>query len=133
MSNKSKRMLEPAQVVNLLKKQPELLTFTPGDLIFKEGDTGEVMYGIIEGEVEMTLNDKQIETLKEGDVFGEGALVHYNHLRTSTATAKTDVKLAFLDRERFLFAVQENPVFALEVMRSYSDRFRHLKEKFSGI
>ncbi len=88
------------------------------------------MYGIIEGEVEMKINGKYIETLKEGDVFGEGALVHYDHLRTSTAIAKTDVKLAFLDRARFLFAIQENPVFALEVMRSYSDRFRHLKEKF---
>jgi CRP-like cAMP-binding protein len=124
-------MLQPADVVNLLKKNSDLLSFAPGDLVFQEGDSGTVMYGIIEGEIEMTLQGKHIETLKEGNVFGEGALVHENHQRTSTAMAKTDVKLASLDRERFMFAVQENPVFALEVMRSYSDRFRHLKVKYS--
>ena len=32
-----------------------------------------------------------------------------------------------LDEERFLFVVQETPMFALDVIRSYSDRLRRLK------
>ena len=86
------------------------------------------MYGIIFGEVEMCLNGKVVETIKEGDIFGQGALVHQDHKRASTAIAKTECQLAFLNREHFLFAVQQTPMFALEVMRSYSDRFRRLKE-----
>jgi CRP-like cAMP-binding protein len=39
-------------------------------------------------------------------------------------------EIAIVDQERFLFAVQETPMFALEVMRSYSDRFRCLKMMF---
>lgn len=124
-------MLKPADVVTFLCKQPEPQTFTTGEIIFKEDDFGRIMYGIIEGEVEMTIKGKQIETLQQGDVFGQGALVHDDYKRTSTAIAKTEVKLAQLDRERFMFAVQENPVFALEVMRSYSDRFRRLKAKLT--
>ncbi|WP_327331716.1 cyclic nucleotide-binding domain-containing protein [Calothrix rhizosoleniae] len=85
------------------------------------------MYGVIEGEVDIWINDKMVETIKTGDVFGEGALVHENHQRASTALAKTNCLLGFLDREHFLFAVQQTPMFAIEVMRSYSDRLRRLK------
>jgi CRP-like cAMP-binding protein len=46
--------------------------------------------------------------------------------RTYTAVAKTDCKVAFLDQRRFFFAVQETPMFALEVMKSYSERMSRL-------
>ena len=81
----------------------------------------------------MYINGKVIEVIQQGDVFGQGALVHENHLRASTAIAKTDCKLAFLDRKHFLFAVQQTPMFALEVMRSYSDRHRRLKKVLDAL
>jgi CRP-like cAMP-binding protein len=121
-------MLNPAKTVELFQKDPQNRSFMPGEVIFREGEPGSVMYGVIEGEVEMSIKGKVIETIKPGDIFGEGALVHDDHLRASTAIAKTDCKLAFLDKEHFLFAVQQTPMFALQVMRSYSDRFRRLKE-----
>ena len=48
-------------------------------------------------------------------------------------TAKTDSLLAFLDREHFMFAVQQTPMFALEVMKSYSDRLRRLRHILSDM
>ncbi|MGD1805259.1 cyclic nucleotide-binding domain-containing protein [Dapis sp. BLCC M126] len=120
-------MLEPAKTVELFQKQPEHQTFYPGDVIFEEGHNGDIMYGIIEGMVELFVNGQVVETIKVGDIFGEGALVHEEHTRASTAIAKTECKLAYLDQERFLFAVQETPMFALYVIRSYSDRLRRLK------
>ena len=72
----------------------------------RPGEPGEVIYGIIRGEVEMWVNGKVVETIKQGDIFGEGALVHEDHQRASTAIAKNDCQLAFLAREHFLFAVQ---------------------------
>ncbi|MGD1704382.1 cyclic nucleotide-binding domain-containing protein [Dapis sp. BLCC M229] len=120
-------MLEPAKTVELFQKQPGDKTFSPGDVIFEDGQKGDVMYGVIEGVVELFVNGQVIETIKAGDVFGEGALVHEEHTRASTAIAKTECKLADIDQERFLFAVQETPMFALYVIRSYSDRLRRLK------
>ncbi len=119
-------MLSPVETIKLFQSQPEQ-TFSKGDVIFRNGDKGTVMYGIIEGEIEMYVDGKVIEVIKQGDIFGQGALVHEDHLRASTVMAKTDCKLAVLDREHFLFAVQQTPMFALEVMRSYSDRHRRLK------
>lgn len=122
-------MLEPVQTVSIFQKHAEPQTFAKGQVIFEEGKTGDVMYGIIDGEVEMLVDDKVVETIKKGDVFGEGALVQPEGTRASTAVAKTDCKLALLDEKRFLFAVQETPMFALGVIRSYSTRLRSLKHK----
>ncbi len=84
------------------------------------------MYGILEGEVDILVNGKVIETIEPGEVFGAGILVGVKN-RTYTAVAKTDIKLAYLDEQGFLFAVQETPVFALQVMKSYSERLSRLQ------
>jgi CRP-like cAMP-binding protein len=120
-------MLQPIETIKILQNNSQIKSFRAGEIIFDRGTEGNEMYGIIQGEVEMLVNDKAVETIKEGDVFGQGALLDLEHLRASTAKAKTDCQIASLDREHFLFAVQETPMFALEVMESYSDRFRRLK------
>jgi CRP-like cAMP-binding protein len=122
-------VLEPVKTVELYQKPPSPRTFERGEVIFSNGERGELIYGIIKGEVELWVNGKVVEIIKQGDIFGEGALLHLDHKRDETAIAKTDSLLAFLDREHFLFAVDQTPMFALEVMRSYSDRLRRLKRQ----
>lgn len=121
-------MLTPVQTIQVLQDHTKPVSIPAGNVIFKQGETGDCMFGIIDGEVEMHVDDTLIEVLEAGDVFGVGALVHEDHVRTSTAIAKTDCTIAALDKQHFMFAVQTSPVFALEVIRSYSDRFRHAKE-----
>lgn len=99
-----------------------------GEVIFEAGASGSLIYGIVAGKVELWVNDKVVETIEAGDLFGEGALVHEDHQRYETAIAQVETTLAFLDRQHFFFAVQQTPMFALEVIRSYSDRLRRLKQ-----
>ena len=120
-------MLEPVRTIEIYHRPPSPKAFSAGESIFTTGDAGDVIYGIIKGEVELWMNGSVVETIQQGDLFGEGSLVHEDHKRFETAIAKTDCLLAFLDRHHFLFVVQQTPVFALEVMRSYSDRLRRLK------
>jgi CRP/FNR family transcriptional regulator, cyclic AMP receptor protein len=120
--------LEPATTVQIFQRQPEPKTFMAGETIFEAGQPGDYMYGLIEGEVEEYVDGQLLETITEGDVFGVGALVHPNGTRVSTAVAKTNCKLAYLDQQHFLYAVQETPLFALEVIRSYSDRLQKFKK-----
>jgi CRP-like cAMP-binding protein len=87
------------------------------------------MFGILGGEVLLEIDNLVVETFREGDIFGEGALVHPEGLRATTAIAKTDCTLAVLDRQRFMFAVQETPMFAINVMRSYAERLRAIKAR----
>lgn len=120
-------MLEPTQVIELFMTAPHILDIKAGETIFDVGTIGGVMYGVIEGEVEIHVNEKLFETIRHGDVFGEGALVQIPPVRASTAVAKTDCKLATLDKAHFMFLVQETPLFALEVIRSLSTRLRAAK------
>ena len=120
-------MLEPVRTSELFQKPPDPQLFTPGSPIFQAGQRGELIYGVISGEVEIVVNGKVVETILPGDIFGEGAILHLDHQRASTAMAKTDSLLGFLERERFMFAVEQTPMFALEVMKSYSDRLRRLR------
>ena len=120
-------MLEPAQVIELFAQSPDIKTIQAGTVIFTVGDLGDVMYGVIEGEVELRVQDQVVEVIAAGDVFGEGALVQVPPLRASTAVARTDCKLAAVDASHFKFLVQETPLFALEVIRSLSNRLRAFK------
>ncbi|MGI0486992.1 cyclic nucleotide-binding domain-containing protein [Pantanalinema rosaneae CENA516] len=120
-------MLQPAEVVAIFQSSPEIQTFAAGEVIFNQGELGENMYGILEGEIEQYINGQLIETLKTGDIFGVGALIQPDRLRVTKATAKTNCKLASMNQRHFLFAIQETPTFALEVLRSYYDRLRALK------
>jgi CRP/FNR family cyclic AMP-dependent transcriptional regulator len=120
-------VLEPVKTIELYQGPTSPQAFKVGDIIFQAGEAGEVIYGILEGKVELWVNGKVVETIQQGDIFGEGALVHADGKRFETAIAKLDCRLAFLNRHHFLFAVQQTPLFALEVMRSYSDRLRRLK------
>jgi CRP/FNR family transcriptional regulator, cyclic AMP receptor protein len=122
-------MLNPAHAISLFTKAPDIHLFKAGETIFEIGTTGQVMYGVIEGEVDMVVNGQVFETIQAGDVFGEGALVQNPPLRASTAVAKTDCKLAAVDQSHFKFLVQETPLFALEVIRSMSTRLRTAKAK----
>ncbi|MFN6465290.1 MAG: Crp/Fnr family transcriptional regulator [Nostoc sp. DedVER02] len=119
-------MLSPVLTVSIFQKQPDPKTFSAGEVIFEEGQPGNEMYGIIEGDVELLVNGKVVETIDTGEVFGVGVLVGVKN-RTYTAIAKVDTKLGFLDESKFLFAVQETPVFALQVMKSYSERLSRLQ------
>lgn len=125
-------MLSPVKTVEIFQTTPEPKQIKAGEVIFSAGDAGSVMYGIVEGEIEVSLNDKVLETIGEGDIFGEGALVHSDSKRASTAIAKTDCRLVIMERKNFLFAVQQTPMFAIEIMRSYSDRVRRLRQSVAS-
>ena len=119
-------MLSPVLTVSIFQKQSDPKVFSAGKVIFEEGQTGDEMYGILEGEVDILVNGKIVETIETGEVFDVGVLVGVKN-RTYTAIAKVDSKLVFLNEEEFLFAVQETPMFAVEVMKSYSKRLSRLQ------
>ncbi|MBC6431013.1 Crp/Fnr family transcriptional regulator [Nostoc sp. HG1] len=119
-------MLSPVVTVSIFQKQPDPQAFSAGQVIFEEGQPGDNMYGILEGQIDILVNGKVVETIDTSDVFGVGVLVGVKN-RTYTAIAKVDSKLGFLDERKFLFAVQETPMFALQVMRSYSERLSRLQ------
>ncbi|MCE2835814.1 MAG: Crp/Fnr family transcriptional regulator [Cyanobacteriota bacterium] len=116
-----------------LANSGEVLDFEPGTVIFRSGESGDCMFGLLEGQVELSWNDSEgKELINAGDVFGAGALVTQEHRRFGDARAVTACRLLVMNREKFLFAVQESPMFAIELLASIDQRLRHLKGCISG-
>lgn len=115
------------RTVELFAQDSERLTLKAGDVIFQHGSIGRVMYGLLAGTVDLQVSGRTVEVIEAGDVFGEGALVQIEHRRASTAIAKTDCELIELSERRFKFLIEQTPMFALDIMRSFSDRLYKFK------
>lgn len=90
-----------------LKKQ-----FKKGDTIFKDGQAGQTMFIILQGEIEITkmLGDQKtvLANLAPGSVFGEMSIID-NQPRSATAVASSDVVLLEISREMFRKRMEEVP------------------------
>jgi CRP/FNR family transcriptional regulator, cyclic AMP receptor protein len=111
------------KVSGLFTNAQETVEVPAGATIFRQGDAGDVMYGVISGEVELRIGDRPVVTRKADDVFGELALID-GQPRTATAVAVSDCRLATINQRRFLFLVHETPMFAIQVMASLAERMR---------
>lgn len=100
-------------------------TVEAGAVVFRAGDPGTHMFGVISGEVELRDGDRVVATVEPGGVFGELALID-EAPRSLDAVAAAESTLALIDRRVFLFLIHETPNFALDVMRSMATRLRAL-------
>lgn len=102
--------LTPRQVGALI---PVLKTreLTPGETLFCQGESGDRLYLIRDGTVEVRRIEKGTTVLRtrlgKGQVVGEIALVR-GTLRTATVVAVGRVRLLSLDREELARVVREN-------------------------
>lgn len=109
--------------------------FTQGDVIMREGDDGDTMYLVLEGELEVskTLTMKfEEDDYREGEkiltryrpddhaVFGEMALIG-RYPRSATISAMSDCRLLEINREDFLKLLEENPVVGARVLIKISE------------
>ena len=107
----------------MFRNARDAVTFAPGQVVFAEGEPGDSMYVVIEGEVDISIGTRLVRTLGPGGVFGEMALVEHGP-RSAMATARGVVRLVVIDERRFHFLVQQTPFFALQIMRIMSERLR---------
>lgn len=110
---------------NIFRTADDSQTFAAGQTIFEQGQTGDLMYVVKTGEVELLVNGILVETLDAGDMFGEMALIE-KEPRSATARAKTDCEVVPINEKRFSLLVPQTPYFALTVMKTMSERLRRM-------
>jgi CRP-like cAMP-binding protein len=114
----------------LFKTCDDFKEFTAGTTIFTKGEPGNEMFIILDGEVNIHVGSGVIDNLKDTEVFGEMALID-SHVRSATAVARTDCRVAAIDEKRFLYMVRESPFFALDIMKIIASRLRRMNAKLS--
>jgi CRP-like cAMP-binding protein len=94
-----------------------------GQFVFEAGETGDAMYVVLDGQIEILANGKVVNTVNPGEVFGEMALVD-NSPRSAGARAAKPSIIVPVDKFNFLYFVEHSPLFALEVMSTMAERLR---------
>ena len=90
----------PAALVDQLIPALVRWTVPAGTLIIREGEQGNTMYLVLNGEVQVSPRDHSIVYTKmlRGDFFGEWAIVS-GEIRSADVLANTDVDVLALNRE----------------------------------
>lgn len=117
---------------SLFLNAPEHRKVAAGEAIYKAGDVGTHMYGVVSGSIELRKGAVVVASLAPNDVFGERALID-NLPRNLDAVATAETVLAEIDRGLFLFLVHETPTFALGIMGALASRLRDYDEKVASL
>jgi CRP-like cAMP-binding protein len=92
--------ISSAYIEELIRKlRPKL--FIPNVYITKEGNLGNEMYFIVKGKLSVIIEGLHINTLQDGQFFGEIALLLKSSRRTASVKTKSFVDLFYLTKWDF--------------------------------
>jgi len=113
-----------AELAPLMKEQE----VEQGTQVFEEGEPGDCMYIIFNGEIEIHKGKTTLAILQQKEVFGELSLLDAE-TRSATATAKTDCFLFKIDQEPFYELIESRPEVAMGFIKILCKRLRQLNDK----
>jgi CRP/FNR family cyclic AMP-dependent transcriptional regulator len=116
-------------------------TYTKNATLFVEGMTGEILYLIKKGSVNITKKapgnqEIVLATLKEGEFLGEMSLID-NRPRTATARVAEESSLLVMTKKAFNTLLEKHPDVALKILlvflRIANERLRKANESIKQI
>ena len=110
-------------------------TFSNGEIIIKEGDSGNTFYQLLEGNVAVYKNYEErdqvvVATLGAGQYFGEMAVIE-GYPRSTTIVAEGDVKVLEIAAEELNDYISENPDKILAIMKLLGSRIKTMTDDYN--
>jgi len=110
--------------------------YLDGDVIIRQGEVGDCMFVIQEGQAEVILENQGQEILltvqDTGDFFGEMALFDKD-VRSATVRALGDTKVLTVDKKNLMRRFLEDPSLAFRLVETMSKRTRNLMDKVAEL
>ena len=119
----------------------ETRTEKKDSVLFREGDSSDTLYIIVEGMVRMSkqvenIGEEALSILEKGDYFGEMGLID-NSPRSTDAIIHEDCKLLAIKRSSFLAFMEENHEIAYKILLTFLKRLcirlRETNEKIHNL
>ncbi len=108
--------------------------FDQGEVIFRQGEKGDCMFVIQQGQVEATSEaggkEVRLRTMGPNEFFGEMALFE-KVARTATIRAIEPTHLLTIDKRNLLEGIHEDPSLAFRILQTMSHRIRDLTERLA--
>ena len=106
--------------------------YTDGEIIARQGDVGDCMYMVQDGEVEIVVDAGGEEVILRragrNEILGEMAIFD-RQPRSATIRAKGKARILTLDRRNFLRRINEDPSLAFRMIETMSHRVRQLSRE----
>jgi HlyD family secretion protein len=106
---------------------PGNLSFTDGEYLFREGESGQYAYIVNSGKIEITKisanGEDVLVTLEPPSLFGEMALIDGSP-RSASARAKGDTIITEVTSAAFDQYIKKNPEAAVRIMKGISENLR---------
>ncbi len=119
------------KTINLFNHPADFITVDAGTTIFEQDQVNGSMYVLIEGEVVIKRDNKELVTVTAGNLIGEMAILE-NRPHFASAVATTTCQLIPIDRKRFQFLVEQTPNFAFDVMEMMAERLHQMNVKVTN-
>ena len=108
--------------------------YQDGEVIVRQGDVGNCMFIIQEGEVEAVAEadgkELRLRTMGPNEFFGEMALFE-KETRTATIRAIRPTRTLTVDKKNFLGGIHEDPSLAFRIVQTMSHRIRDLTDRLA--
>ncbi|MEA3193100.1 MAG: hypothetical protein QOD26_1433 [Betaproteobacteria bacterium] len=98
--------------------------YNKGQVIMVAGQTGALMYVVLEGKVAISIRGAVVQFVGPGAVFGEMALIDQSP-RSANAAAETDCVLLGINRQVFLNLIKSDPTFGASLLTAVAERVRN--------
>ncbi|WP_022851778.1 cyclic nucleotide-binding domain-containing protein [Limisalsivibrio acetivorans] len=125
------------EILSFLVKNGRKLSYSPGDVVLRQGEHSNYVCIIMSGEAEVVRHDSSggsvsIATLERGAVLGEmGSFL--DNRRTADVVALTPMELLVFQNHTFLKALRDVPELAERIMRNFAQRINSINEELSGV
>ena len=108
--------------------------YQDGEIIIRQGEEGDCMYVILDGQVEIISEVEGCETRLAvsgaGDFFGEMAIFE-REVRGATVRALGRVRVFRVGKNDLLGRIRKDPSLALRMLETMSNRIRSLNAEVS--
>ena len=111
-----------------LGKRMQERSFSEGEVITTQGETGLGFFVIEEGNAAVSRNDEVVRNLGTGDFFGEVALIDEGP-RSATVVATSDLRCRGMTAWEFKPFVEEHPDVAWALLQTLVGRLREAESK----
>jgi len=112
--------------LNRLAADTDELTFVPGQIIVTQGDPGETLFVVLEGQAKVVRGKKKVGEVLPGDFFGELSAIDGGP-RTASVVATTPMRVLRLFRRTLSELIDEEPQVSLKLLDGIVRRFRQVE------
>lgn len=107
-----------------------------GEVIIRQGEVGDCMFVIQEGEVEIVAHQADREVVLAvrgaGEFVGEMAIFE-QQVRSADVRARGTVRILTVDKKNFLRRIHEDPSMAYRLVQTLSSRVRELSREVTEL